>query len=391
MKFFSNEAKENEPEYDRENSDVVTSEPVAVPQQRAGSPWSDAPASGDHIAADHATDHSTDVDGSPDDELADRERRDGTEEGDSFRRDETSLDGDSFRRDDTARDTGLDDTGRDDTGRDETGRVDGHDGSDPVDVDLDDPATRHDEDASRRDAGEAEAVTYGPDGTVTPASTDDSDRDTTEGVSGGTAEDAAIKDEGTFESPEVVDPATGDKLDESGAAGRRDVADENADDRAGARAEADETVDEARADEERAEHELDGTGTTLDGTSAEAAQSEPVPVAAATTTTTDDAAATTTDEPAAATPGSVPAPALDRLFAEGDSFADRFRDIQLRFVDSPKEATAEAAALVGEAVDKLTSALKAQKDALAGESDDTEQLRVQLRSYRDLLNRLSAL
>jgi hypothetical protein len=94
---------------------------------------------------------------------------------------------------------------------------------------------------------------------------------------------------------------------------------------------------------------------------------------------------------AASTPGGAPAPALDRLFADSDSFADRFRDIQLRFVDSPKEATADAAALVNEAVDKLTDALRAQKDALGGDSDDTEQLRVQLRSYRDLLNRLSAL
>jgi len=97
------------------------------------------------------------------------------------------------------------------------------------------------------------------------------------------------------------------------------------------------------------------------------------------------------ETPVAAAPGSAPAPALDRLFTDGDSFAERFRDIQLRFVDSPKEATADAAALVGEAVDKLTSALQAQKDSLGGDSDDTEQLRVQLRSYRDLLNRLSAL
>lgn len=359
MKFFSNEAKENESEYDRENSDVVTSEPVAVPQQRAGSPWSDAPASGEHAAADQATgDHATAEDRSPDDELADRERRDGTEEGDSFRRDETSFPGDSLQDDSLQddsfrRDTDRDDTGRDDTGREDALRRDENDGTGPVDVDLDEPASRRedlDDPASRRDndddvasrrdeAGEPEAVTYGPDGTVTPASTDDS---------AGEATEDALKDEGTFDSPEAVDPATGDKLD---------------------------SVDGDARD--RAEAERDETATSVD-----TAQTEPVPVAAA---------ATTTDESAAATPGSVPAPALDRLFAEGDSFADRFRDIQLRFVDSPKEATAEAATLVGEAVDKLTSALKAQKDSLAGESDDTEQLRVQLRSYRDLLNRLSAL
>ena len=37
MKFFSNEAKENTDD-DRDRGDVVTSDPVAVPQQRAGSP-----------------------------------------------------------------------------------------------------------------------------------------------------------------------------------------------------------------------------------------------------------------------------------------------------------------------------------------------------------------
>jgi hypothetical protein len=61
-------------------------------------------------------------------------------------------------------------------------------------------------------------------------------------------------------------------------------------------------------------------------------------------------------------------------------------------VDSPKEATAQAAALVGEVVDALTNTLKEQKDALAANaSDDTEQLRVELRGYRDMLNRLLAL
>ena len=36
-------------------------------------------------------------------------------------------------------------------------------------------------------------------------------------------------------------------------------------------------------------------------------------------------------------------------------------------MDTLKEATADAAALVGEAVDKLTSALRAQKDSLGGD------------------------
>ncbi|GAB1692562.1 hypothetical protein [Krasilnikovia sp. M28-CT-15] len=90
------------------------------------------------------------------------------------------------------------------------------------------------------------------------------------------------------------------------------------------------------------------------------------------------------------------APAADQpgtLFAAADTqgLQERWRDVQLRFVDSPKEATAEAAALVEEAVDKLTAGLRSRKDSLGGESDDTEALRVQLRGYRDILNRILGL
>ncbi|MFF5290970.1 hypothetical protein [Paractinoplanes globisporus] len=338
MKFFSNDAKENtdEPEYGRDHTDVVTSDPVAVPQQRAGSPWSDGPGSTETATpAEASTDTQTDTstrddastwgdtaadsetradaeDGSPDDELAEQEQRDGTEE----------------------------------------------------------------EPESRRDV--SEVTTYGPDGSVTTHE----DHDSTDG----SAEDA-LRDEGTFDSPEAVEPATGDSLesDISGTSEAR-VEDETDRDRAEAAAEADETVEEARADEERAEAEINGTPVAV--------EPEPVPVASAADADEPEAtpvAAAVPVDSAASTPGSGPATALDRLFTDGDSFAERFREIQLRFVDSPKEATNDAAVLVGEAVDRLTDALKAQKDALGGDSDDTEQLRVQLRSYRDLLNRLSAL
>jgi len=90
-------------------------------------------------------------------------------------------------------------------------------------------------------------------------------------------------------------------------------------------------------------------------------------------------------------PGSISAPGLAKLFGDdAGSFRDRWREVQLRFVDSPKEATSEAAGLVDEVVDQLSANLKKQRAALAGEgsSDDTEKLRVELRSYRDFLNRL---
>jgi hypothetical protein len=351
MKFFSNDAKENESEYDREHSDVVTSEPVAVPQQRAGSPWSDTPVSGSDDT--DRTSSTYGEAGSPDDELAEQELRDGTDE-------------DAIRRD---------------------------------------------------DVHESDTTTYGPDGTVTPASDHDAEVDVPLDTDRDT--DATLKDEGTFDSPAAVDPATGDELDDDrtdddGPASRRDevdepvavtdVDDDTARDRAEAHAEAEETVDEARADEQRAE--LNGAPVAVDpepvpALDSESSADDSFSIADSSTDGSFATADTATDADAvpavavpvqtAATPGSGPEPALDRLFTDGDSFADRFRDIQLRFVDSPKEAVADAATLVGEAVDKLTAALQSQKDAVGGDSDDTEQLRVQLRSYRDLLNRLSAL
>ncbi len=61
-------------------------------------------------------------------------------------------------------------------------------------------------------------------------------------------------------------------------------------------------------------------------------------------------------------------------------------------MDSPKEATTEAAGLLDEAVDKLAASLRDQKAQLHQvDSDDTEQLRVELRGYRDILNRVLGL
>ena len=73
-------------------------------------------------------------------------------------------------------------------------------------------------------------------------------------------------------------------------------------------------------------------------------------------------------------------------------FRDRWRDVQLRFVDDPRAAAGEAQSLVEEAIRALSEALAAQKEKLggwqgAGEAD-TEQLRVAVRQYRDFLDRV---
>jgi hypothetical protein len=294
MKFFSNDAKENTdgPDYDgpddRDRTDVVTSDPVAVPQQRAGSPWTDAPA-GDttDTSAESVSVSETDpvTDNDPDAELSEQERRDGTDE---------------------------DVTATDDR--------------------LEAPAQPDDSYNS-----EAEGLHRAEDDYRDEPVTDETD-DT-------------LKDEGTFDSPEAVEPATGEPLDDADAEDKDEV-----------------------------------NGTPL------AVEPEPVPLPSLEPVDVPVVAAVPVPVETASTPGSTPAPALDKLFADGDDYADRFRDIQLRFVDSPKEATTEAAALVGEAVDKLTAALTAQRDALSGgDTEDTEKLRVELRGYRDLLNRLRAL
>ncbi|MFV2088873.1 hypothetical protein [Micromonospora sp. LOL_021] len=80
---------------------------------------------------------------------------------------------------------------------------------------------------------------------------------------------------------------------------------------------------------------------------------------------------------------------------QADAFRDRWRDVQLRFVDDPHAAAGEAQNLVTEAVEALTAALTAQRDELGGWTDagpeDTEQLRMAVRRYRDLLDRVLSL
>ncbi|MCM4080681.1 hypothetical protein [Paractinoplanes hotanensis] len=294
MKFFSNEKEtETEPQADPDRTQAVS-----VPPQRAGSPWSDAPR---ESSGDTSTDAARPSDG-PDD---------------TARRDDVSA------------------------------------------ADVDAQPAGHERQGDTTEKA-VTSTTYGPDGSVvedtsyraahTERPQDDSPVDLPLTDSDARpAEDQAVKDDGTFDSPKAVDPATGEKLDGPSSSS------------------SDKADDTDRVDSEDFQPASD--------TPSPVAETAAVPVGAVAA-------------PKATTPGSTTG---DKLLPDGDSFAERFRDIQLRFVDEPKEATAEAATLVGDAVDKLTSALKAQRDGLAGNSDDTEKLRVELRAYRDILNRLLAL
>ncbi|MGK5681211.1 hypothetical protein [Actinoplanes sp. URMC 104] len=313
MKFFSNE-KDTETQTDPDRTGPVSSEPVGIPPQRAGSPWSDAP----RDPADADPDRTVFL-------------PEGTRQG-------------SHPAGDRAPDSPVDLPLTDDDSPDATVRDEGTFDS-PRAVD---PATGRplDGDSTVRDDGTFDGPQAVDSATGRPL---DGDR----------PRDAALEDDGTFDSPRAVDPATGQTLegDRQGAEGLRD------------------SEDFQRAP---------------DAPAGPVAAAAAVPVGA---TTAPPAAA---PAPAATAP-STPAPATtgdssgERLLPDGDSFVERFREIQLRFVDEPKEATAEAATLVGDAVDRLTSALKAQRDKLGGNADDTEKLRVELRAYREILNRLIAL
>jgi hypothetical protein len=73
-------------------------------------------------------------------------------------------------------------------------------------------------------------------------------------------------------------------------------------------------------------------------------------------------------------------------------YRDRWREVQLRFVDDPPAAAREANLLVEEAVGALTAELSRQKETLGRWSgEETEELRSVVRRHRDFLDRLLGL
>jgi hypothetical protein len=411
MRFFSSDR--NESNDDQSNVDVqnrseelnpdqahdehperVSSDPVAVPQQRTGSPWADAPG--------------TSADDSADAELADTERADGTDERPPFHEpgpQPTAFGASTVggavaasavanqqndRWDVTDRDTDAASGVADDrsvahgdgvVADDASPWATGPDGAAERVDERDRPGgfadERGDVDGAMEDRGTFDdphvrdelADTGGPDPTPpdaaveTVATTDQTDRrepdaDRVEG-------EPALRDEGGFDDPTAVDPATRQPLDTD------TVGDRETDSAAGGAA-AGAAAGAVAADR--------ATGPDT------ATPAEDIDTGAAPATATAAGTAGTADR----LPGSVAAPSLGSLFGESDAqtFHERWREVQLKFVDDPKDATRDAAGLLDEALDKLSANLRAQKDSLTNESDDTEQLRVQLRGYRDMINRI---
>jgi hypothetical protein len=86
---------------------------------------------------------------------------------------------------------------------------------------------------------------------------------------------------------------------------------------------------------------------------------------------------------------------IDRLFhpEAAERFRDRWRDVKAVFVDDPSDAVRQASALSGDAVDELTTVLARLRENLDGHWDegretDTERLRVALRGYGSLIDRI---
>jgi hypothetical protein len=403
MRFFSNEGKESADEpstpvavqTEDNHPERVQSDPVSVPQQRSGSPWSDAPGAPTDSPADSVTpaesDRSAESDTSidTDAELADRETPEGTKYSGDHRGDgEDSGDGDLNSHDhgphDEAVDLPLDATDTDERSRTETvGDADTNSDTDADRDTLTGTASTDEGDQpgdlsgdGHRDDVTATSTTYNPDGTVTTVE-DGPDTVTGEAEATGdtdadaattTDDDAALKDEGGFDDPQAVDPVTDEPIESAAPTETAPVA-------TGTNTGTDTGTNT-------------GTDTGSDSGTHDHALIEPVPVPVAA------AAGQNAEAPADKLPGSVAEPDLSSIFDKADAatFQERWRDVQLRFVDSPKDATAEAAGLLDEAVEKLATSLRAQKDSLAGtNSADTEQLRVELRGYRELLNKVLGL
>jgi len=432
MRFFSNDARESSDDQvpdDQardeqardsqgrdERPDRVQSDPVAVPNQRPGSPWSNTPPA----AADDTT--RVDTAGADPDVAAGRADTEpppfhepgaqptafGASTVGGAVAASATANPENDRWDATDRVTAADSGVGDDaavapgdgvvtSSADPDGRTagtapdtvpatwteqerDARDRTDPddiVDVPLDDQ--------TRTEAGAVSARSGALD---TDGVSTDADRDTNRDESVTTYEDAdstkdgALKDDGGFDDPEAVDPVTERPLI-SGVD--------------------DDTPREQDADADAATTKDTDAATDAGPLTDEGGFDDPKVVDPATGTPLD-ADRTTEDHPAeSAAPvvASVPAaavaaaagPSPDKLFDQDDArgFQERWRDVQLRFVDGPKDAAGDAAKLVDEAVERLTARLRAQREGLHRDTEDTEQLRVQLRGYRDILNRILGL
>ncbi|MTE16851.1 hypothetical protein [Nocardia aurantiaca] len=75
---------------------------------------------------------------------------------------------------------------------------------------------------------------------------------------------------------------------------------------------------------------------------------------------------------------------------------EQWRDIQIRFVDDPKDAVTRADGLVADALEQLTDRCARRREELEsrwarGDAADTEEMRQALRGYRELFDQLAGM
>jgi len=188
---------------------------------------------------------------------------------------------------------------------------------------------------------------------------------------------AAAAQAGPFREVRDTDPGAEGALDDRTVDADRGLDDDSPADRSldqDRQLDEDRGLDADRAAEERAYQ--DAAERPLDG-STDLPETAAAVDAPATTST-----ATAVEEPIAGLWGEDTA----------QGYRDRWREVQLRFIDDPPAAAREANLLVEEAVGALTAELSRQKEALSGWSgEDTEQLRAVVRRHRDFLDRLLGL
>lgn len=97
------------------------------------------------------------------------------------------------------------------------------------------------------------------------------------------------------------------------------------------------------------------------------------------------------DDARPSTDGAAHEPLLDG--SETSSFTERWREIQVSFVDEPRDSVAQADTLVAELMQRLASSFAEERGRLeqhweGGEDVSTEDLRVALTRYRSFFDRL---
>jgi len=208
---------------------------------------------------------------------------------------------------------------------------------------------------------------------------------------------AAAKRDEADDAPESTDAATEDTTDDTAAVDRDDThsaVDEDEEDEESTRDGILETDDAAaRATATTDEHHAGPDAAAAD------APDTAVMDAPVTEVTRPDAAATQVPaaaEPREARPGDVPIPADVNLIGDGAVIREQWMRVQASFVDDPRAAVSAAAAVITDAAARVETAVRERQQALRGKWDsegrsDTEELRITMQQYRQLLERLAAL